>query len=675
VELLRQFDHSHKAYARPITTTITYDKQNRVTQKTYSQSRPEVIYTLDTGTGCVKGMLCSVGTARSSTAYGYNALGQTTSVIQSMADASGNLVPYGSTLYTYDLQGNVKSLKYPSGRVVTYALSGAGRATGAATGATNYASSISYAPHGAMSGLTMGNSLQESVTFDQRMRAQTVTATLSGTQLFSMTNAYAKNGNVITQQVTTPGAPVYTQTFGYDGYGNRAVTYTSFIEDASTPTSASQYAAATNRLSAKPDGTAMPGDAYDASGNLTHHPMSGAFVYDGENRLIVATPLGGAPVSFEYDGEGRRVQKTTVAGTTTFVYGVGGELLAEYGNGTAPQTRYLTVDALGSTRMVTDENGTVTSRHDYAPFGEELGAAANPNVRTAGNGFVGQEAGVRQEFTGKERDAETGLDYFGARYFSGAQGRFTSPDKLNVTDDRLLVPSTLNKYAYAANNPLRFKDPDGRDVVALLEPPHGFMPGHFMLYANNPSNGQSAMMSFGPTDTSAGTRAIQVLGGPVGSTATFAWPKSADELRQNFTALSIQTSPEQAQDVINFINRLSTTENRYTLYQTNCTTVCRDALKAIGILPRDFASITPSGQWGALFSRYSDPSKQRFSTSTRYGEQFGSLRIDARQGTDYGNSRFGMNTFDFIMLMLKPPREACVEVSDSSTGTKSKQCE
>jgi RHS repeat-associated protein len=263
--------------------------------------------------------------------------------------------------------------------------------------------------------------------------------------------------------------------------------------------------------------------------------------------------------------------------------------------------------------------------------------------------------------TGKERDTETNLDYFGARYFSGAQGRFTSPDKLNATDDRSLVPSSFNKYAYAANNPLRFADPDGRDVVALLEPPHGIMPGHFMLFADNPSNGQSAMMSFGPIDTSTGTRAIQVLGGPVGSTATFAWPTSADELRQNYAALSIQTSPEQAQDVINFINTFSTslsTDHLYRLYNTNCTTVCRDALKAIGILPRNYESITPFGLWTSLYGRFSNPLMQRFSTTNlRHGEQSQLLRTDSRQGVDYGNPRFGMNTFDFIMLLLRPREE------------------
>jgi RHS repeat-associated protein len=39
-------------------------------------------------------------------------------------------------------------------------------------------------------------------------------------------------------------------------------------------------------------------------------------------------------------------------------------------------------------------------------------------------------------FTGKERDGESGLDFFGARYFSGAQGRWTSPDRMNGTDDK-----------------------------------------------------------------------------------------------------------------------------------------------------------------------------------------------------------------------------------------------
>jgi RHS repeat-associated protein len=76
------------------------------------------------------------------------------------------------------------------------------------------------------------------------------------------------------------------------------------------------------------------------------------------------------------------------------------------------------------------------------------------------NGMPCVYDGRAKLFTGKERDAETGLDYFGARYFSGAQGRFTSPDPLmasaNVAD-----PQSWNRYSYAGNNPLRYVDPLG----------------------------------------------------------------------------------------------------------------------------------------------------------------------------------------------------------------------
>ena len=68
------------------------------------------------------------------------------------------------------------------------------------------------------------------------------------------------------------------------------------------------------------------------------------------------------------------------------------------------------------------------------------------------------------KFTGKERDAETGLDYFGARYFGGAQGRFTSPDRPQV-DQHAEDPQSWNLYSYVRNNPLRFVDPTGTTLT------------------------------------------------------------------------------------------------------------------------------------------------------------------------------------------------------------------
>jgi len=67
---------------------------------------------------------------------------------------------------------------------------------------------------------------------------------------------------------------------------------------------------------------------------------------------------------------------------------------------------------------------------------------------------------VRQQFTQKERDSETGLDYFGARYYASMQGRFTSVDPL-ASSAKLTNPQTWNRYAYVLNNPLRLIDPTG----------------------------------------------------------------------------------------------------------------------------------------------------------------------------------------------------------------------
>jgi RHS repeat-associated protein len=112
---------------------------------------------------------------------------------------------------------------------------------------------------------------------------------------------------------------------------------------------------------------------------------------------------------------------------------------------------YYHVDAIGSVRAVTDEHGNVVRRHDYYPFGVEYAPpASTPDPL---------------RFTGKERDVETGLDYFGARYYTSRTGRFTTVDPVMNTDAALTDPQRWNRYAYSLNNPFRFVDPDGRDPV------------------------------------------------------------------------------------------------------------------------------------------------------------------------------------------------------------------
>jgi RHS repeat-associated protein len=98
-------------------------------------------------------------------------------------------------------------------------------------------------------------------------------------------------------------------------------------------------------------------------------------------------------------------------------------------------------------------------RHDYLPFGEENVYNAAGGSRTAANGYLLND-GVRQQFTGHERDSETGLDFLGARYCASVQGRFTSPD-MPLVDQWQEEPQTWNLYTYVLNNPLKHDDPTG----------------------------------------------------------------------------------------------------------------------------------------------------------------------------------------------------------------------
>src|SRR6185437_2298165 len=191
--------------------------------------------------------------------------------------------------------------------------------------------------------------------------------------------------------------------------------------------------------------------SYDAAGNQLTVAGSN-LTYDAENRITKALQPGIGYVDYGYDGNGRRVFKSNSYGSRTiYVYDAEGKLVVEYSLGVGSvspcQTCYLSLDHLGSTRLVTDQAGNTVSRHDYTPFGEEI--QANSGGR---DGTFGTQDFVNQKFTGKERDQETGLDYFGARYYGSALGRFTSVDPGNASSSAL-DPQSWNMYAYARNNP------------------------------------------------------------------------------------------------------------------------------------------------------------------------------------------------------------------------------
>ena len=261
-------------------------------------------------------------------------------------------------------------------------------------------------------------------------------------------------------------------TFDYDRYGNGWVSsWNTFSPSAVTPQTQSAYEANTNR---------MPATVPDEAGNQRAANGS-SFTYDAESRM--RRSMVNRQTVYQYDGEGRRVMKvdcaldagtcdstTPEAKSTWFVYDAQGRLAAEWSNGVSAAspctTCYLMTDHLGSTRVVTDgTTGAALQCHDYLPFGEEIPAPVGGRA-----GCYASDPGTGLLFTGKERDGETqnsampGLDYFGARYFSGAQGRFTSPDE-PLIDQSPEDPQSWNLYSYVRNNPLIFTDPTGEDCV------------------------------------------------------------------------------------------------------------------------------------------------------------------------------------------------------------------
>ncbi len=198
-----------------------------------------------------------------------------------------------------------------------------------------------------------------------------------------------------------------SRTWDYDARGNRA--QASGSSDPTVPTSVAQFGS-NNRIT-------LANVTYDAAGNMTQS-AAGTMGYDAENRLVSAS---GA--AYEYDGLGRRGKRVLRGVTTVWVYDAAGQAIAEHGSaGTASsQKQWVTVDALGSGRAVSDSLGALAGCHDYWPFGEEMGTSVN--ARPACYASVD---GLKQKFTGKERDGETGLDYLKGEPDLPGFGRFES---------------------------------------------------------------------------------------------------------------------------------------------------------------------------------------------------------------------------------------------------------
>jgi RHS repeat-associated protein len=131
---------------------------------------------------------------------------------------------------------------------------------------------------------------------------------------------------------------------------------------------------------------------------------------------------------------------------------------------------YYFSDHLKTASVITDASGNIKSDSDYYPWGGELQFVANDSNH--------------YKFTGKERDTETGLDYFGARYYSNGLGRFITPDWATkaaaVPYADFVDPQSLNLYAYVRDIPTVNTDADGH--LSLGAGPHGENDFHVPSY-------------------------------------------------------------------------------------------------------------------------------------------------------------------------------------------------
>src|SRR5882672_8802946 len=477
--------------------------------------------------GSATGRLVAVtyGGASAGTYRGYDPLGRVVRQIQ-QTDSVNYLVEA-----SYNLAGSLTGETYPSvpgssdRRSVNLSYDAAARLSSLNSNPTSYApgaamSGITYAAHGAVASELYGNNLTHTISYNNRLQPSEIKLGVGGSRTpppapFHLTYNYGttdNNGNVqsvaysddqfgfsysqsftydslnrlATATETAAGNTSWSQTNAYDRYGNRGI-------DLGGGNQSLSFNPTNNRITSS-------GYSYDAAGNLLNDGAH-AYTFDAENKIKTVD----GTTAYVYDGEGQRVRKL-VAENLRFIYGISGQQIAEFSGSSgalqkeyvygvsgllatieptalnANGTRYLTADHLGTPRVVTNSSASVISRHDYKPFGEEL--AAGVGGRTTQEGYDGND-GTRQKFTQKERDIETGLDYFGARYYASTQGRFTSTDpfspvlsKQSSTDSRageqkfnswISQPQRWNRYGYALSNPLRYLDQDGEDPQEALE--------------------------------------------------------------------------------------------------------------------------------------------------------------------------------------------------------------
>ena len=453
----------------------TYDNLGDQRTITYGDSTPSRTFTYDNN-GNVK----TIDGGGFSQSYNYNSLNL-------LEDES--LVVDGKTLsldYGYDTLGSLSTLIYPDGlAAVNYAPNGFGQATQAirtyadATTDEFIKAGAVYHPNGIVDSFTYGNGIHHKTSLETNgmnrpscIRDYVGTSAPScgsATSVVNLSYSYDNNSN-ITSIANARDAGIYSltaltydglnrlkTTTGGDGIGSSALTYDglgnirTYSNTSSFDASSLTYSySGTNYRLTGLTGTGSEGydfnqatvsgadayNSYDARGNIIHNGKR-SFNYNRANQM---TSSGGN--SYTYDGYNRRVKTVDSKGTSYSMYSQSGKLL--YRETDKGGINYI---FLGD-KLIAKEGAGVVSQGDsimnYKPFGDSI-----------------EEPKDDVGYTGHKFDTDLGLSYMQARYYDPVIGRFYSNDPVGFKNVH-----NFNRYAYAANNPYKYTDPDGKDYRA-----------------------------------------------------------------------------------------------------------------------------------------------------------------------------------------------------------------
>jgi len=463
--------------------SFIYDALNRLTIKDYADPGvQDVTFSYDDYDGSLSGgsmgRLTRVVDGSGVITYEYDIKGNI--INETRAVASGGTYTQG---LAYDSAGKLTGMVYPDGEGIVYEYDGAGLLSSVKnTGGRVYINDIRYNEFGQITSKVYGNgTVIEYIYDDITRRLKNVKTTRDGVLYQDMIYEFDDSGNVKKLRDNVNNA---TTEYEYDSLYRLSKYVYQDPEDSFVRNYV--YSSIGNILFKENVGTYLYGENgagphavtsagpyrffYDENGNMrtkedTESGEITTFEWDIENRLLsVNNSVSGDIAEFIYDYRGKRVKKINpVSGNTIYpnaYYEIHNGITTKHvfvgdrrtvslqSDGSA---YWYHTDHLGSTSIVTDESGEVVQEVGYFPYGEAR------KEKSEVTNYL---------FTGQEIDRETGLYYYGARYYDPEIGRFISADTIVPN---LLDPQSLNRYSYVRNNPVIYTDPSGHFFSILID--------------------------------------------------------------------------------------------------------------------------------------------------------------------------------------------------------------